>query len=63
MAVAKTWKQLDHIPEKGETVRVTEYGDDYHRSGTVTHYMSGLVFVDFTSREDVFPLSDLETWA
>jgi len=56
------WQELRVMPQKGDTVRCVEFGDDYHRDGTVTFVMQGWIWVDYGSREERYQASSLEIY-
>lgn len=60
---ASGWHKPRTMPVRGETVRVTTYGDDYHRAGSVVHVSQGRVWVNFNDeREEVYPCSEIEVY-
>ena len=51
---------LKLMPCQGQRVRITRFGDDYSRLGTVSFTLRGIIWVDFGDWDDRFTADELE---
>ncbi len=57
------WQKPTQVPGPGSRVRVTRWGDDHHREGTVNIALQGWLFIQFSpDREDRYHTQDVEVW-
>lgn len=62
----KNWKPFKRNPEKGDQVRVTEFGDDYQRVGVVVGTLLEYAFIDFgydDGNRERYHRNKLELWS